>query len=667
MRPCKANSPWRFKIPGIVSYTVILFALTGGFSFQLKGQSTHNSKNTTQASYNDSLILKKFVDSINRVRQKDIKAAKNYWSRVIRDSSKYSPWVKGGLYEVMASLNWEEGQLTDGINNFRIARRYFLKTPDPARAAYNLSQIGVYHYYYGKKDSAINYYLQSIDELKRLPDAHFNALAYYNLGNYFSDLKNYEKASDYLSKAIVFARSSKDSAVLINLLQRLGLNSMNQGQWNDAYIQLRESFMYAKALKREYLQAMASNELSTVLLELKQYDSVIYFSKEAMKFATEHNEIPLYIQASINAAEAYKAQGNETARIEILKKALSKEKEAGEITFGHILYVWLAQASYQVGDYKRAYELMETVSRLRDSSMTASSTKLNTELEVKYQTAQKEIALSQQQLELTQKDLQIQRSRSKFYYLLAGLLIASFLIVILYLQSRNKKLLHERELRSLNQQKELQLLQALTQGEEKERNRIAKDLHDGVAGILSAAKMHFSNLNSNVNGLQNQSCYNQGMQLLNEATTEVRKTSHNLMPEVLFKHGLDKALNRYCNSISSATLKIQYDAIGNISRYVDSFELSVYRMVQELLNNVIKHSGASEAMVQVSEQNNLLLITIEDNGIGIDQHGTDEKGMGLIGLQTRVKSLNGKMDIQSEKGQGLDVYLEFEIEEVRKL
>ena len=661
------NTSVRLIIPGRLFCRIMMIFLTGLISLHVNGQSVQLKRHYNQRSHSDSLMLKKYHDTLNLLRQKDIKAAKNYWGQIIRDSSKLSPWVKGGLYEIIASINWEGGQLPEGINNFRKARHYFLNSPDPARAAYNLSQIGVYLYYFGKRDSAINYYLRSIDELKNLPDAHFNALAHYNLGVYFSDLKNFEKASEYLSKAIEFARSSKDSAVLINLLQTLGINSKQQGQWTNAYIQLRESLIYAKALKRNYLHAMTSNELSSVFLELKQYDSVLHFSKEVMKFATENNEIPLFIQASINAAEAYEAQGNETARIDILKNALKKEKEAGEITFGHILYVWLARASYQIGDYKRAYELMETVRRIRDSSMTIASAKINTELEVKYQTAQKEIALSQQQLELTQKDLQIQRSTSKFYYLLAGLLIASFLIVILYLQSRNKRLLHERELLSLHQQKEIQLLQALTQGEEKERSRIAKDLHDGVAGILSAAKMHFSNLNSKGNGLQDQSCYNQGMQLLNEATSEVRKTSHNLMPEVLFQHGLDKALNRYSTSISSAQLKIQYNSIGNISRYVDSFELSVYRMVQELLNNVIKHSGASEALVQISEQNNLLLITIEDNGIGIDQNGVDEKGMGLIGLQSRVKSLNGKMDIQSGREQGLNIYLEFEVEEVRRL
>jgi signal transduction histidine kinase len=653
-------------IPVSLLRQLMILLLIGTFSIQVNGQLARIQKHTNPGSHTDSLMLRKFADSLNQLRQKDIKAAKDYWRQLMSDSSKYSSWVNGGLYEIIASMNWQEGQLPDGINNFRIARRYFLNSPDKARAAYNLSQIGVYQYYYGKKDSAINYYLRSIDELKNLPNAHFNALAHFNVGVYFSDLKNFEKASDYLSKATGFARSSKDSAVLINLLQTQGKNSMSQGQWNSACIKLRESLIYAKALNRKYLQAVTTNELSSVLLELKQYDSVIYFSKEAMKFADENNEIPIYIQASINAAAAYEALGNEAARIEILKKALAKEKEAGEITFGHILYVWLARASYQIGDYKRAYELMETVSRLRDSSMTVSSAKLNTELEVKYQTAQKEIAISQQRLELTKKDLQIQRSRSKFYYLLAGLLITTFLIVILYLQSRNKKLLHERELNSLNQQKEIQLLQALTQGEEKERNRIAKDLHDGVAGLLSAVKMHFSSLRSDGNELHKQPSFNQGMQLLNEATIEVRKTSHNLMPEVLFQHGLDSALNRYCNSISNSKLKIQYDVMGNISRFIDSFELSVYRMVQEILNNVIKHSNASEAVVQVSEQHNLLSITIEDNGRGIDQQKMDEKGMGLIGLQSRVKALNGKMDIQTGIDMGVDIYLEFDIEKVRK-
>jgi tetratricopeptide (TPR) repeat protein len=364
MQACKGSSSWRFMIPGIVSFRIMMLVLAGTLSFHLNGQSQSVQKLSYKSTYSDSLLLKKFVDSINRTRQKDIKAAKNYWSQIIRDSSKYSTWVNGGLYEVIASINWQEGQLPTGINNLSKSRSYYLNSHDLPRAAYSLSQIGVYQYYYGKKDSAINYYLRSIDELKKLPDAHFNALAHYNLGVYFSDLKNFEKASDYLSKAIVFARSSKDSAVLINLLQLLGKNSMQQHQWNNAYLQFRESLIYTKELKRWYLQALISNEISTVFLEQKQYDSALYFSREAMKFATAYNEIPIYVQACINSAEAYEALGNETARTEILKKALSKEKEAGEIIFGSNIYKWLAQGSYKLGNYKRAYELMETVIRV---------------------------------------------------------------------------------------------------------------------------------------------------------------------------------------------------------------------------------------------------------------------------------------------------------------
>ena len=107
------------------------------------------------------------------------------------------------------------------------------------------------------------------------------------------------------------------------------------------------------------------------------------------------------------------------------------------------------------------------------------------------------------------------------------------------------------------------------------------------------------------------------MHLLNEAASEVRKTSHNLMPEVLFQYGLDEALRRYCSSLNnSKTLEVQYDSWGAISRFHDSFELSVYRIVQELVNNIIKHSRASRAMVQVSQQESLLSISIEDNGVG---------------------------------------------------
>jgi signal transduction histidine kinase len=228
--------------------------------------------------------------------------------------------------------------------------------------------------------------------------------------------------------------------------------------------------------------------------------------------------------------------------------------------------------------------------------------------------------------------------------------------IIIYLDFRNKRKLHLRQLKTIEQEKEIQLLQAVMQGEEKERSRIAKDLHDGVAGMLAAVKMHLSAGDEQVKTIQG---YQQAIQLLDEASVEVRKTSHNLMPEVLLQHGLNEAIRRYCSNISSPTLQVQYYFIGDEQRYVESFELSVYRIVQELLNNVFKHSKATEAIVQMSIQNSLLSISIEDNGIGFPKDALQSGGMGLGSLKHRIGALNGNLELQTEGGRGVNAYLEF--------
>jgi len=138
------------------------------------------------------------------------------------------------------------------------------------------------------------------------------------------------------------------------------------------------------------------------------------------------------------------------------------------------------------------------------------------------------------------------------------------------------------------------------------------------------------------------------------------------MPEVLLQHGLDEALRRYCNNVNnSRLLQIQYDSWGEIGRFADSFELSVYRIVQELLNNILKHSKATQALVQLSRQEDLLTISIEDNGVGFSGEGGNE-GMGLRSLQSRIKAMNGKMELEASEQSGVCAYLEFDIAELKK-
>ena len=207
--------------------------------------------------------------------------------------------------------------------------------------------------------------------------------------------------------------------------------------------------------------------------------------------------------------------------------------------------------------------------------------------------------------------------------------------------------------------KEMQLLKALQEGEEKERSRIARDLHDEISGMIAAAKMQFSSLTAQAPEIAASDGYQQGMDLLTNAALQVRRTSHNLMPEILLENGLTIALQRYCSSISCESLTIEYFSLGENRRYSPAFELSLYRIAQEIIGNVLKHSGAAKALVQLSQHQNVLSLTIEDNGRGFCRDDK-MKGTGLHSIKKRVEAMNGFLEIQSDLGNGTNVYLEFE-------
>ena len=208
--------------------------------------------------------------------------------------------------------------------------------------------------------------------------------------------------------------------------------------------------------------------------------------------------------------------------------------------------------------------------------------------------------------------------------------------------------------------KEMQLMQALMEGEEKERSRIARDLHDGVAGMIAAAKMQFTALSSSVAPVLESKAYIHGMDLLEHASVQVRRTSHNLMPEILLENGLGRALQRYCANISNDALQLSFLSVGVLQRQPAHFELALYRIAQELINNIVRHAGASQALVQLSQNGNVLALAVEDNGRGFATHALGG-GTGLASITKRVEALNGQIEISSAMDKGTQVYIEFEL------
>lgn len=565
----------------------------------------------------------------------------------------------------LAFVNLYTGKYEDCIRQYEAAAHIFQKLWNIKEMCNAQLDLSAGFSAIGQKDSAFYYCMAALKVLETRPYTRELTRAYLNLGTLYNNLKSYDNAITYQTKALNLAIPAKDTAMILNTYSALSLSYDNKENKQQAYDMMHHALQYLTPNSNKNASIRTYDQYGYACVGVGKYDDAIAAAEKAISFSKEVNDINHFGSATTTLARAYLEKGNAKKAIELLNDMARTYPEAHN-AIEEDFYGILAEAYYESGDYKRAADTYSKLLPLKDSSFKSETNEMIAQQEVSYKTAEKEKQLSDNRLQLLQKDLQLQKNRYYMYYILAALLVALLIVALLFIRSRHKKRLHEQQLKSIQQQKELQLLQALMQGEEKERSRIAKDLHDGVAGMLAAVKMHFSSMPGSDNLMQVEG-YQQGMKLLNEATQEIRKTSHNLMPEVLLQHGLDEALRRYCNNVNnSKVLQIQYDSWGQVDRFNDSFELSVYRIVQELVNNIIKHSKATQAIVQLSQQDDVLAISIEDNGVGFSNNENGKDGMGLRSLQSRIKAMNGKLEMESSQQSGVSAYLEFEIAELKK-
>ncbi len=248
------------------------------------------------------------------------------------------------------------------------------------------------------------------------------------------------------------------------------------------------------------------------------------------------------------------------------------------------------------------------------------------------------------------------------------LLVVSFLI---YLNLRRSRML-ARQTEKMQQQRivelekdhELLVVNSLLKGQEEERGRMARDLHDGLGGLLSGVKFSMHHMKDNlIVTSENMAVFERSLDLIDTSIAELRRIAHNMMPEGLVSYGLDEALKQYCSSINTnGMLRVTYQSVGLSNRMADAVEITAYRIIQELVNNVLKHAAATECTVQVIRDERRLNIVVEDNGRGFDMKSLEEKkGAGWVNIRARVDYLKGQLELNSEPGEGTQVNIEFNI------
>lgn len=589
---------------------------------------------------------------------------------VIRIAEKIQfPYGTGlGYMDIAYSYIMLGGNEEAAIANYRAALRYLKQTDSTEIIAKCLLNIANCEEAVDGYKEAVTVTLEAIRMLENTTYKTMLARAYSSLGLIFYNIDNHPKALEYLQKALPIVREVKDTSRLLTVLYGFSATLSSMEKISEAMQYAEKAIATATAYGKSDQLHIAHQSMADLLCRIYEGKKALLHAQLSLHYAKEAGSLHYIYPATILMGEANGKAGNPQQQVNYLQLALKMAEENNITASVDLIYKGLSEAYEKMGADNEALRHFKKYITHRDSVQGLQTQKHIAELEVQYQTAQKEKTITQKNLEVARKEVQLQKSR-QMSFLGAGSAVVALLVALLfYLHFRSKRKLHRKQLKSLQQEKEIQLLQAVMQGEEKERSRIAKDLHDGMAGMLAAVKMHFNSIALQVGGVLQSEGFQQGIRLLDEASQEVRKTSHNLMPEVLLQHGLDEAIRRYCSNVTnSSKLLVQYDSLGEMGRFVDSFELSVYRIVQELLNNIVKHSRASEAIVQISFQAQLLSITIEDNGIGLSKDEGPKDGMGLKSLQSRVRAMNGKIEFDSVSGQGLNAYLEFETAGLEKM
>lgn len=605
---------------------------------------------------------------------------------------------------------------SQGLDSFRIEKAlnqtkiFYLQFPDSAFAIYtyllknslaqhyrkgtirSLLQLGNLSYFQGNYDKAANYYKMGIHYCDTQVHRSVLITLYTNLGSAYNNQSLFESAYKNYEQAAYYARDSV--SLLVPIHANLGTILAILKQYKKALFYIDRALENFPASGNLELKAVLLQNKGNCYFELKDYtqsslyiDSAIHLSRkhdlkrEIISALIESSRLDLVLEKpgralnkmleAINLCNnpgipaLLKSQTVSIIGLTYLK--LNKYKEAEKyLQWGwettvqqpndHLLVLeGLATLYATTQNYQKAYRFQQDFLMLKDSLHGKEVALSINEIETKYRTSEKDKELAQKRLQITEQQKRIAQKNSWIWAITSGALLTIILLLWRYFYVHQKN-------RKLESKQEIQYLKAVMEGEQKERVRIATELHDGIVSELTTLKMNLVGIPYYASDHPRD--FYHGLQQLNESINDVRNTAHNLMPEILLRYDLTQAIQILCANIEkTGRLRTEFQHYGDFTQLSMELRQSVYRIVQELLHNVIKHAQASKALIQLSCYDQLLTATIEDDGIGMDRASKKQNdGIGLANMEQRVKQLNGAIEWNhTPSGTGTNVYLQFEL------
>ncbi|MFZ9387397.1 MAG: tetratricopeptide repeat-containing sensor histidine kinase [Chitinophagaceae bacterium] len=533
-----------------------------------------------------------------------------------------------------------------GDKALRMAR----KKSDSISVAELKRQIGVASYFSGKYDVAARNFQESIAILEKSKRPEKLAPVYNDLAKLYRKTRDLDKALENYSKASAIYQELKDTAGIAMILNESGVVYEYKYDYQEAVNRYSLSMHLAEKAGDSLSVSYSLSNIAGVYVIEKKYDlaeqnllrclQIREWLKDSFAIALAYSDLG----AAMNAKGDYiKALNYLTQSNRLAEKLRYPELQSNN-------YNELSMVARRQGDYQKAFEYFNKRTALRDSLFTLEKTKEIQRLNSQYESARKEHQIQSQQNRLRMQN-----------YLIIGIgglvLLGSLLAWSQYKRYRLKK---ESQLQQEIIMQQESKARAILEAEENERQRIAKDLHDGVGQMMSAAKMNLSAIESELpfTDEEQKRNFEKAIGLVDESCREVRTVSHIMMPSALQKNSLSNAIHEFVNKLSNKSLRVEVYTEGLDEKLDANLEAVLYRVIQECVHNAIKHAGATNLDISLVRDAAGISGTIEDNGRGFDP--SDPEIMGGIGLKnilTRIAYLRGTVDFDSAPGRGTVVAL----------
>ena len=591
-------------------------------------------------------------------------------SKILSESLKY---IKGifSYYDQKSIVSFTKGDYEKAMEENNSGLNLARQLKDSSLVVIMLNHIGIVYGLQHKYQEQLDYALQVNNVFEATKDSSRLSQSLHSLANCFNGISQYRKTIEYASRSIEIAIKYKKGNDYINRVYATLAQGYQELQMSDSAL-----YYYNIAIKESvksndnYAEAAIYGYKSTLFGKLNRFSEMLHASEKSLALARELQSRQMVANALISLANALFLNGKNVEAKQNINEALEiakKDSLTQELFNSYDLLPYIAARD---GDYSTLVWAKMKADSIHEEVINEQIINSTTELEKKYETEKKQKKIIQLQKDKQLQSLSIKQKSTLNYFLIASV---AALLLVGFLGYRNLRHRHrlakqqdelqQQRIRELEKDRQLVAVDSMLKGQEEERSRLAKDLHDGLGGLLSGVKFSLSNMKDNlIVTPDNMAVFERSLDMIDTSIKELRRVAHNMMPEMLTKFGLDEALKEYCNTINATKLlTVKYQSLGMETRIESATEIIIYRIVQELLNNILKHAVASEAFVQLIRENNRLNIVVEDNGKGFDIAVLENsKGAGWANIRSRVEYLKGQLDIHSES-KGTLVNIEFNV------